>query len=77
MPRADITCLDYSEKMMLSAQDRAKAMGIGNISFRQGDVGALPFEDESFDAVVSLNGFHAFLPVDSFLIVGHQLILDV
>ncbi len=60
MPKADITCLDYSEKMMLSAQDRAKAMGIRNISFRQGDVGALPFEDESFDAVVSLNGFHAF-----------------
>ena len=26
----------------------------------QGDVGALPFEDNSFDAVVSLNGFHAF-----------------
>ena len=27
----------------------------------QGDVGALPFEDESFDIVLSLNGFHAFL----------------
>ena len=26
----------------------------------QGDVGALPFEDESFDIVLSLNGFHAF-----------------
>ena len=60
LPMADITCLDYSEKMMLAAQNRAEAMGIGNISFRQGDVGALPFEDESFDAVVSLNGFHAF-----------------
>ena len=28
--------------------------------FVQGDVGALPFEDESFDIVLSLNGFHAF-----------------
>ncbi|MBQ9263025.1 MAG: methyltransferase domain-containing protein, partial [Clostridia bacterium] len=27
---------------------------------QQGDVGALPFADESFDAVLSLNGFHAF-----------------
>jgi len=60
LPDADITCLDYSEKMMLAAQDRAAQMGIRNIKFLQGDVGSLPFEDEAFDAVVSLNGFHAF-----------------
>ena len=60
LPNADITCLDYSEKMMESAQKRAKDMQIKNISFMQGDVGSLPFEDEAFDAVVSLNGFHAF-----------------
>jgi ubiquinone/menaquinone biosynthesis C-methylase UbiE/acetyl esterase/lipase len=60
LPDADITCLDYSEKMMEAASDRAKEMGIDNISFVQGDVGALPFEEGSFDAVVSLNGFHAF-----------------
>ena len=30
------------------------------MSFVQGDVGALPFADESFDVVLSLNGFHAF-----------------
>lgn len=34
--------------------------GDKNISFVQGDVGALPFEDESFNIVLSLNGFHAF-----------------
>lgn len=28
--------------------------------FRQGDVGALPFADNSFDLVLSLNDFHAF-----------------
>lgn len=60
LPSADITCLDYSEKMMESAQERANKLGITNITFQQGDVGALPFEDESFDALVSLNGFHAF-----------------
>ena len=60
LPKADITCLDYSEKMMASAEQRAKEMEIGNVTFRQGDVGQLPFADESFDAVVSLNGFHAF-----------------
>ena len=60
LPDADITCLDYSENMMASAQEKAKAVGIRNITFMQGDVGAMPFEDESFDIVLSLNGFHAF-----------------
>ncbi len=59
-PNADITCLDYSEIMMESAQERAEEMGIKNIRFKQGDVGNLPFEDSTFDIVVSLNGFHAF-----------------
>ena len=32
----------------------------GHISFVQGDVGQLPFADESCDIVLSMNGFHAF-----------------
>jgi len=57
---ADITCLDYSEKMMATAMKRANEMKIDNIIFKQGDVGNLPYDNETFDAVVSLNGFHAF-----------------
>ena len=60
LPDAEITCLDYSEKMMETARNRAKDMGMTNVRFLRGDVGALPFADESFDIVVSLNGFHAF-----------------
>lgn len=60
LPDARITCLDYSEAMMRSAQAKAEHMGIKNVSFIQGDVGALPFPDENFDTVLSLNGFHAF-----------------
>ena len=60
LPEADITCLDDSADMMGAAKKRAEAAGINNITFVQGDVGALPFEDESFDIVLSLNGFHAF-----------------
>ncbi len=60
LPDARITCLDYSEDMMASAQAKADHMGIKNVSFVQGDVGSLPFPDESFDTVLSLNGFHAF-----------------
>ena len=60
LPQADITCLDYSENMMAAAQVRAQDLGLNHVKFMQGDVGALPFEDESFDVVLSLNGFHAF-----------------
>ena len=60
LPDAEITCLDYSADMMGNARRRGSAMGMTNVSFVQGDVGALPFADESFDIVLSLNGFHAF-----------------
>ena len=60
LPKADVTCLDYSEAMMASAQAKARAAGLQNVRFMQGDVGALPFEDAQFDVVLSLNGFHAF-----------------
>ena len=31
-----------------------------NINFIKGDVGNLPFQDNYFDIVLSMNGFHAF-----------------
>ena len=60
LPQADITCLDYSSDMMGQAQEKAERLHLENVTFRQGDVGALPFADGSFDIVLSLNGFHAF-----------------
>ena len=60
LPDAQITCLDYSADMMGAAKQKAEIAGIKNVTFLQGDVGALPFPDESFDIVLSLNGFHAF-----------------
>ena len=65
LPDADITCLDYSADMMQAAKQKADFAGIKNVTFLQGDVGALPFEDESFDIVLSLNGFHAFPDKDA------------
>lgn len=60
LPNADITCLDYSSDMMERAKRQAQRRGIKNVSFMQGDVGELPFADDCFDLVLSLNGFHAF-----------------
>lgn len=60
LPDADVTCLDYSPDMMAQAREKASHLSLSNVTFGQGDVGALPFADESFDIVLSLNGFHAF-----------------
>ena len=60
MPEADITCLDYSADMMGQAQEKAERLHLKNVTFRQGDVSALPYADGTFDVVLSLNGFHAF-----------------
>ena len=65
LPRAQITCLDYSPDMMAQAQRRAGNLGLKNVRFQQGDVGRLPFDDGSFDLVLSLNGFHAFPDKDA------------
>lgn len=60
LPQAEITCLDYSPDMMAQAREKAERLGLKNVTFEQGDVGALPYGDGSFDIVLSLNGFHAF-----------------
>jgi len=60
LPNAEVQCMDYSEDMLAFAWRRADAYGLKHVSFTQGDIGALPFEDDSFDLVLSLNGFHAF-----------------
>ncbi len=53
-----IICLDYSDDMLRQAGQRLK--GEGHIQLYQGDVGALPFESQSVNIVMSMNGFHAF-----------------
>lgn len=60
MKQADITCLDYSRDMLEQAEYRFRGAGITNIKTMQGDVGALPFEDETFDYVLCMNGLHVF-----------------
>lgn len=55
---AKIICLDYSEDMLRKARQRLD--GKSHIALCQGDVGALPFESQSIDVVMSMNGFHAF-----------------
>jgi len=45
--------LDLADQMVAVAERKAKCLGIGNVTFRTGDVTSLPFEATSFDAVTS------------------------
>ena len=44
--------------MICQAQQRFSILP--NVNCRQGDVGNLPYPDETFNIVLSMNGFHAF-----------------
>jgi ubiquinone/menaquinone biosynthesis C-methylase UbiE len=50
-PDAKITSMDISPSSILKAQERINAEKIKNITFLQGDIFNLPFEEESFDHV--------------------------
>ena len=50
LPDAEITCLDYSPDMMAQAREKAERLGLSNVRFQQGDVGALPYPAGRLDA---------------------------
>ncbi|WDV46498.1 class I SAM-dependent methyltransferase [Clostridiaceae bacterium M8S5] len=56
LKKAHIIALDFSNEMLEKAKIRLNS----NTKCMQGDVGDLPFDDENFDVVLSMNGFHAF-----------------
>ena len=59
-PKAQIVGLDYSRDMLDQAKKRFSFHQLENTICIQGDVGNLVFDDEEFDVVLSMNGFHAF-----------------
>ena len=52
---ADVTSTDYVPSLLDKARERARAEGLA-VRFQVADVEALPFADESFDAVMSTFG---------------------
>lgn len=56
-PEADVYGVDVAPGLLRYAHIRAEAMGL-KAHFRQMDAGDMPFEDESFDLVVSHNMMH-------------------
>jgi ubiquinone/menaquinone biosynthesis C-methylase UbiE len=52
----DVTSTDYAPNLLANGRARAEADGLANIEFKEADAEALPFADNSFDAVVSTYG---------------------
>ncbi|HSE42356.1 MAG TPA: class I SAM-dependent methyltransferase, partial [Acidobacteriota bacterium] len=52
---AEVISTDYVTSLLDRARERANAEGL-SIDFRQADAEALPFEEQSFDAVLSTFG---------------------
>lgn len=48
-PRANFTSVDFSEESLRAAKERVSSHGFTNVTFHQGDIFHLPYEDESFD----------------------------
>ena len=61
MKRAKVTGIDITPKHIELARDEEKIAGISGIEWKEGDAEDLPFEDESFDVVLSTFG-HIFAP---------------
>lgn len=50
-PGAEFVSVDISPDSLALAEERLRAEGVSNVTFRQGDIYRLPFREESFDHV--------------------------
>jgi len=57
-PLANVTALDISRHMLERLDAHAVADGVANVDLVAGDMRSLPFDDETFDVVVSNYAFH-------------------
>ncbi|MDE0183211.1 MAG: class I SAM-dependent methyltransferase [Caldilineaceae bacterium] len=55
---ASVVALDFTESMLQQVELLAEARGLGNIATRLGDVESLPFDDSTFDLVISRYSAH-------------------
>ena len=52
---ADVTGIDIADNLVEAAKKRAKSLGL-NIKFEQGDAEAMPYDDGTFDMVMTMYG---------------------
>lgn len=56
---ANVTGIDLTTELLMLAREEEKIAGLSSINWKEGDVENLPFEDETFDIVLSTFG-HIF-----------------
>jgi ubiquinone/menaquinone biosynthesis C-methylase UbiE len=61
MQGSKVTGIDITPKLLALAKEEEKVAGINGINWKEGDAEDLPFEDESFNVVLSTFG-HIFAP---------------
>ena len=52
-PKGSVIGVDFTPAMVGKARENAAKLGLSNVSFRQGDIEALPVEDASVDVLIS------------------------
>jgi SAM-dependent methyltransferase len=60
-PDGSVTGLDMTPEMLAKARASAEELGLGDVRFVEGEAERLPFEDASFDVVIS-NGVIDLVP---------------
>jgi len=60
-PEGSVTGIDMTPEMSEKARRGAAELGLGNVKFVEGEVEELPFDDASFDVVIS-NGVIDLIP---------------
>jgi len=69
-----VVATDISPEMISVAQGKAASQGISNVSFHTHDGYSLPYESQSFDAVLLFNVLHFVKEPSSILQEAHRLL---
>jgi ubiquinone/menaquinone biosynthesis C-methylase UbiE len=66
-PRWEVTCIDFSSKLLRRAKEVADSKGLANISFQCKDIYRYSLPDSHFDIVLFHSSLHHFRHIDEFL----------
>ncbi len=53
-----VTAIDFSENMLTFAREKAAKAGVGNVTFRRGDITTIPVHPARYDMVLGLSILH-------------------